>query len=52
MQKRKEDEIQGVLENSTAKRALTLKELMGLFGEVGEDEEGRAFVVGLSLIHI
>ena len=37
MQKRKEDEIQGVLESSTAKRALTLKELMGLFGEVGED---------------
>lgn len=45
MQRRKETEINGVMVSSGLKRKLTLTELMGLFGKVGEDEQGRSFIL-------
>jgi len=45
MQRRKEAEIDAVLSNPGVRRNLTMKELMSLFGKVGEDEEGREFII-------
>lgn len=45
MQQRKETEINGVMVSERLKKKLTLTELMGLFGKVGEDEQGRSFIL-------
>ncbi|KAL8856871.1 MAG: hypothetical protein Q9178_006588 [Gyalolechia marmorata] len=44
MQKRKEEEIGGAMDDEKMLQALSLEELMGLFGQVGVDEEGKGFI--------
>jgi len=45
MQQKKDTEINRVMVSEKLKRKLTLTELMGLFGKVGEDEQGRSFIL-------
>jgi len=45
MQQKKDKEINGVMVNEKLKGKLTFTELMGLFGKVGEDEQGRSFIL-------
>jgi SNF2 family DNA or RNA helicase len=45
MQERKEEEIQGVLNAPEARKKMSMQELLGLFGTVNQDEDGRTFVI-------
>lgn len=45
MQKRKEEEIGGAMDDEKMLQALSLEELMGLFGQVGVDEQGKGFIL-------
>jgi SNF2 family DNA or RNA helicase len=44
IKERKQLEIDEIMDSAKLKEKLSVKELMSLFGEVGEDEEGRAFI--------
>lgn len=44
LQARKEKEIKAVMDDQKRKEVLDVNDLMRLFGEVGEDEEGVPFI--------
>ncbi|KAL8912493.1 MAG: hypothetical protein Q9171_002506 [Xanthocarpia ochracea] len=45
MQKRKEEEIGGAMDDEKMLQALSLEELIGLFGQVEVDEQGKGFIL-------